>query len=320
MLIRSAAISAASGKGQPHAPDAETREAAAAQQRLHQQTRLGLTCDRVRAAAEAIRRRFPHQVKAALILGTGMGRVAQRIESPVVIPYGEIPYFARSTALGHKGQLVCGQLGGQPVAAMEGRVHLYEGYTLEEVTLPVRVMALLGAEILTVSNASGGMNPQFASGDIMVIDDHISMLGVRCQPPEACRGDLSDGLYGRRCSPYDRRLIEQALAVARRENFTAQRGVYAAMSGPNYETRAEYRFLLRLGADVVGMSTVPEVMIAAQLGLRVLALSTVTNVATPDIQQVVDPQEVIAAAEAAEPHLRKIIVGILEQASRTEDC
>jgi len=288
-------------------------EAAAAQRLLHESTRTVETCQRVKAAAEAIRQRAMKPIHAGLILGTGMGKVAEQIESPVVIPYRDIPYFPRSTALGHKGQLVCGRLAGASVVAMEGRAHLYEGYTVEEVTLPVRAMSLLGATVLIASNASGGMNPKYASGDIMVLEDHLNLMGncgrvKRDQAHPEIGGRIPRPLD----STYDRGLIDQAMQVARRENFVAHRGVYAAMSGPNYETRAEYRFLRRIGADVVGMSTVPEATVAAELGLRVLALSTVTNVSTPDDQEVVDPQEVIAAAQSAEPRLRKIVVDILK--------
>jgi purine-nucleoside phosphorylase len=253
------------------------------------------------------------------------------IQAEAVIPYPEIPHFPRSTAVGHSGRLVCGRFGGRSVIAMDGRCHGYEGYSLAELTLPILVMRALGAEILILSNASGGLNPEFASGDVVVVSDHISLLlglsarasgggsDVRGRSPAgqpARHGTLSPAALcdQRSYRPvYDARLIEQALEIARRENFAAHQGVYVAMTGPNYETRAEYRFLQRIGGDVVGMSTVPEAVAASGCGLRTLALSIVTNVARPDSPEVVCATDVIRAAERAEPHVRKIMAQVVAQ-------
>jgi len=259
----------------------------------------------IRDAVDAIRKRWPKHAQAGLILGTGMGKVAEAIENPTTIAYEDLPGFASSTAIGHQGRLVCGQLAGASVIAMAGRCHLYEGYRCEEITLPVYVMRELGAELLIASNASGGMNPKYSSGDIMVMESHINLLGGRGQPK------IKDAEHRCGPTPYDAGLISQSLAIARSGNFAAHQGVYVAMTGPNYETRAEYRFLRKIGGDVVGMSTVPEVLVAASLGMRVLALSTVTNVATPDSLQKTSGEEVVAAAESAEPKLRKIVSGVL---------
>ncbi len=265
----------------------------------------------VAEAVTMVHQRWPHNARVGLILGTGLGHLADQVEHEAIIAYDDIPHFPRSTALSHKGQLVCGRLAGVPVLTMEGRSHLYEGYSADEVTFPIRVMRGLGAELLIVSNASGGLNPRYASGDVMVVADHIHLM-FRC--PEAANSDEQRPIerIGRNVAPlYDPALVERSLEIARRENFVAHRGVYVAVTGPNYETRAEYRFLRRIGGDVVGMSTVPEVLVASQLGMRVLALSTVTNVARPDAPHIVKAAEVVSVAEHAEPNLRNIVQGII---------
>jgi purine-nucleoside phosphorylase len=199
--------------------------------------------------------------------------------------------------------------------AMDGRLHCYEGCAPWQVTFPIRLMHALGIEVLVVSNASGGLNPRLRLGDIVVIEDHINLMGAkRCHDLGAwpCRAPL----LGKRV--YDLVLMEHALAVARRRNMAVQRGVYAAMMGPSYETRAEYRFLRRIGADVVGMSTVPEVLAAARLGVRVLALSAVTNVARPDAPVPTRPEMVVSAARQAEPRLREVVLGVLREIGNDE--
>jgi len=265
-------------------------------------------------AASFVRDRWSKTPRVAIILGTGMGSLAAGIRQEAVIPYTTIPQFPRSTALGHKGQLVCGQMGGIPVIAMEGRCHFYEGYSFQELTLPVRTLSQLGAELLIVSNASGGLNPRFRTGDIMLIEDHINLLGART----AVR--RQEMLVPTRTVPpsiYDATLVELAAEAARRGNFLAHRGVYVAVTGPSYETRAEYRAFRRLGGDAVGMSTVPEVLAAAAEGLRVLGISTITNVARPDAPQKTEAQQVVDAAEQAEPKLRKIVERVIQyQGSR----
>jgi purine-nucleoside phosphorylase len=265
--------------------------------------------DKIAEAAAAVRRRWERTPRVGIILGTGLGNFAGQISADVKIGYEAIPHFPRSTAIGHKGQLVCGTLLGVPVVAMEGRFHLYEGYTAAQVTLPVRVMKHLGIELLIVSNASGGMNPRYRSGDIMVIEDHINLMSVN--PLIGINDDRLGPRFPDMCAPYDRALIELSLEIARRENFVTHTGPYVGLSGPNYETRAEYRFLRRIGGDVVGMSTVPEVIVAAHMGLRVLALSTVTNMCLPDAIRASSGAEVVAMAQAAEEKLRKIVLGVV---------
>ncbi len=220
------------------------------------------------------------RARVGIILGTGLGSVAGQIRAQAKLAYEEIPHFPRSTTVGHTGQLVLGDLEGITVAAMEGRFHAYEGYSYRQITFPVRVMKALGAELLIVSNACGGMNPQYSAGDIMVIEDHINLMGGN-----PLIGVNDDGLGPRfpdMSAPYDRTLIDRTLEIARRENFVAHKGVYVGVTGPNLETRAEYRFLRAIGADVVGMSTVPEVLVAVHAGMRVLGLSVVTDMCMAD--------------------------------------
>lgn len=270
-------------------------------------------------AAAAVRRKWIGEPRVGIILGTGLGDSADQVEPATVIDYEAIPHFPRATATSHKSQLVCGTLDGVPVVAMSGRIHAYEGYPFEQIAFPVRVMKALGVELLIVSNASGGLNPRFASGDIVVVDDHINLMfeGPLVGIPIVRDALLSenDGASApcspSRKPPYDPELVDFALRVAQRENFAAHRGVYVAVKGPNLETRAEYRFLRRIGGDVVGMSTVPEVLMAARLGLRVLALSTVTNVCLPDALGRVSGDEIVDLAAAAEPKVRAIIEAIL---------
>ena len=223
--------------------------------------------------------------------------------------YEELPTFPRSTATSHRGRFVCGQLQGLPVVAMEGRFHMYEGYSLQAVTLPVRVMKALGAKILVVSNASGGMNPHYQAGDLVVIDDHINLLGDN--PLIGINDDRLGPRFPDMSEPYDRLLAKRALEIARRENISAHRGVFVAVAGPNLETRAEYRFLRLIGADIVGMSTVPEVLVAIHGGLRVVGLSIVTDMCLPDCLEPANIEKIIATANAAEPNLRKLVMGIL---------
>jgi purine-nucleoside phosphorylase len=260
-------------------------------------------------AAQFVRRRWSPSARAGIILGTGLGSLAQQIETEAALPYEEIPHFPRSTTLGHAGQLVCGRLEGLPIVAMEGRFHAYEGYSCRQITFPVRVMRALGADVLIVSNACGGMNPHYALGDVVVIDDHINLM--HGNPLVGVNDDRLGPRFPDMSAPYDRRLIDAAMEVARRENFAAHRGVYVAVTGPNLETRAEYRFLRRIGADVVGMSTVPEVIVAVHAGMRVLGLSLVTDLCLPDALEPADIHKILAVAAAAEPNLRKIVLGVL---------
>ncbi len=262
-------------------------------------------------AVNFIRGKWDCTPHAGIILGTGLGNLASCIQAPTNILYEDIPHFPKSTAIGHRGQLVCGTLAGLPVVTMEGRFHVYEGYPQWQITLPVRVMKSLGIDLLVVSNASGGMNPLFRSGDVMIIDDHINLMNGN--PLIGINDDNLGPRFPDMSSPYDRDLIDRALEIARKENFVAHRGVYVALTGPNYETRAEYRFLRKIGGDVVGMSTVPEVIVAIHSNLRVLAVSTVTNVCKPDTLEPTSGEEIISAAAAAEFKVRTIVLGILTQ-------
>jgi purine-nucleoside phosphorylase len=267
------------------------------------------TADRVALAAEAIRRQWRCTAKTAVILGTGLGELADEVERPAAIRFEEIPGFSRSTALAHQGRLVCGELAGAPVMMLQGRCHLYEGYALANLTLPVRVLAALGIETLIVTNAAGGLNPDFELGDVMLIDDHINLQGI------AKTHVLDPAALGRVTRPYirlyDRGLAQAADQIARLEDFPLRRGVYLAVTGPSYETRAEYRAFRRLGGDAVGMSTICEVLTAAGCGLKILGLSTITNVACPDAPKVVSAQEVVDVARLARPRVRAIVRGLL---------
>lgn len=265
--------------------------------------------DQIEAAAAAIRRAWPETPHAGIILGTGLGGLAEQIDVAAILDYESIPGFLKSTATSHRGRLVCGRLEGVPVLAMEGRYHRYEGYSLKQITLPVRVMKALGARLLVASQAVGGMNPLYRSGDVMIIDDHINLMGDN--PLVGINDDRLGPRFPDMSAPYDSRLIEKGLEIARQHNFVAHRGVVVAVMGPNLETRAEYRFLRQIGADVVGMSTVPEVIVAVHCGLRVFGLSVVTDICLPDALQSADIDEIIATANAAEPKLRTLVCGVL---------
>jgi purine-nucleoside phosphorylase len=267
--------------------------------------------DHVREAVEAVRARWAGPARVGIILGTGLGALASEIEAEAVIPYPEIPHFPRSTVESHKGQLVCGNLAGQRVVAMEGRFHLYEGYTAAQVTFPIRVLKALGCSMLVVSNAAGGLNPLHDKGDLVVIEDHVNLLGVN--PLVGPNDERLGPRFPDMIEPYDRSLQDLALKVAMEENIVAHRGVYVAVTGPNLETRAEYRFLRALGADVVGMSTVPEVLVAVHAGLRVLGFSIITDRCLPDALEPVKIEDILAVAREAEGKLRRIVRGVLER-------
>ena len=271
--------------------------------------------DQVHEAIAAIRKKWQGKPHAGIILGTGLGSVAREIQTEATIPYSEIPHFPKSTATSHAGVLVCGKLAGVPVVAMEGRVHSYEGYGHQQITFPVRVMKYLGADMLIVSNACGGMNPLYKIGEVMVIEDHINLLGGN--PLLGVNDDRLGVRFPDMSRAYTPELIERALEVARMENFTAHRGVFVAVSGPNLETRGEYRFLRDVaGADCVGMSTVPECIAAVHGGMRVLGLSAITDTCFPDCLKPVDIEDVLRGAALAEPKLKKIVLGVLARETR----
>jgi purine-nucleoside phosphorylase len=267
--------------------------------------------DHVREATRVVRSHWVGVPRVGVVLGTGLGGLAEEIQAEARIPYPEIPHFPRSTVESHRGQLVCGSLAGQTVIAMEGRFHLYEGYTAAQVTFPIRVMKELGCRYLIISNAAGGLNPFFAKGDLVVIEDHINLLNLN--PLIGPNDDRLGPRFPDLIEPYDRPLRNLALRAALEEDIVAHRGVYVAVTGPNLETRAEYRFLRGIGADVVGMSTVPEVLVAVHAGLRTLGFSIVTDMCLPDALAPVSVEEIIAVAREAEGKLRKIVRKVLER-------
>ncbi len=267
--------------------------------------------ERITAAAQAIQALFPQRPTEAIVLGTGLGQLAEEIAVDVTIDYADIPGFPLSTVESHAGRLLCGTLGGRTVVAMQGRFHRYEGYSLQEVTFPVRVLRALGAETLIVSNACGGLHPLWERGDLMLIADHINLLGDNplIGPNDPALGPRFPDMS----VVYDAPLRALAREVAAEQRLTLREGVYVAVVGPNLETRAEYRMLRALGADVVGMSTVPEVIVARHGGMRVLGLSIITDMCLPDSLQEATLDEIVATANAAQPKLTALVRGVLER-------
>ncbi len=265
----------------------------------------------VAQSVEAIARRWNGSPRFGIVLGTGAGIVADHIQAQATLPYGSIANFPVSTATGHKGNLVCGTLDGHEVVAMQGRFHLYEGYDVDLATLPIHVMHAMGVDVLLVSNAAGGLNPKMGSGDVMLIESHVDFMNRTS--PQISATPVNQRPSFRSDQAYDPELIEIAHGIARRSGFALHQGIYAAMLGPNYETRAEYRLLRRMGADVAGMSTVPEVNVAALNGMRVLAMSIITNIANPDVLESTSGEEVIEAAQVAAPKLKSIVSGVMAQ-------
>ncbi len=273
--------------------------------------RHGHTREEVDVATAAVRERYAGTPRVGIILGTGLGALAGEIDVEVAIDYAEIPGFPLSTVESHAGRLLCGVLGGKRVVAMHGRFHLYEGYTAQQVAFPVRVMRALGAEILIVSNACGGMNPLWEPGDLMLIADHINLL--RDNPLIGANDDRLGPRFPDMSAPYDPGLRGLAREVALERRIPLREGVYVAVTGPNLETRAEYRFLRAIGADVVGMSTVPEVIVAVHGGMRVLGLSVITDRCLPDALEPATVDQIIAVAAAAEPKLTAVVHGVVER-------
>lgn len=267
-------------------------------------------------AAAFIRSRTRHRPRVGLILGSGLSGLAERIAHADIVPYAEIPHFPISTVAGHAGRLVIGNLAGVTVCAMQGRFHYYEGYSMQQVTLPVRVMQRLGVETLIVTNAAGGLNPGFVTGDIMLIEDHINLIGMAGANP--LRGSNLDE-FGPRFPAANRiytpRLRTLAQDVAAVVAVPLRRGVYLQLSGPNFESPAEVRMLHRLGADAVGMSTAAEAMVAHHAGMKVLGLSTITNVAIDQLESTGQPthEEVIEAGKVIVPRLTALLLGVLER-------
>ncbi len=267
-------------------------------------------------AAAHLRERTHHNPRVAITLGSGLAPLAREVEDPTVIPYEDIPHFPRSTVEGHPGRVVLGRLAGAPVAVMQGRVHYYEGYSLPEVTFYVRVLRLLGVETLILTNAAGGLNPSFRPGDLMLIEDHINLPGLIGHSP---LWGPNDERFGPRFpamnKAYDRDLIRLAEQVAAEMGLSLRRGVYVGLGGPAFETPAEVRMLRALGGDAVGMSTVHETVVAVHAGMRVLGISTITNIAVDRLgaEEEADHEEVLETGRTVAPRLAALIKGILQR-------
>ncbi len=265
---------------------------------------------RIREAADAVRRLGGGTPRVGIILGTGLGGLADAMDAEVSVPFADLPHFPVSTVQSHQGRLLLASLNGVPLVAMQGRFHRYEGYSLQEIAFPVRVMRLLGAGTLIVSAACGGMNPLWGPGDLVLLGDHINFMG-----DSPLVGENLDELGPRfpdMSTPYDPGLREAAAAVAMEERIVLREGVYAAVTGPQLETRAEYRMLRAMGADVVGMSTVPEVIAARHMGMRVMALAVITDQCLPDALEEIDVEKIIATAMAAGPALTRLVAGVVK--------
>src|SRR6266498_3922810 len=271
-----------------------------------------VTLQQIDQAADAIRKRTSYHPRVGLILGSGLNHLAESVQKADIIPYSELPNWPVSTVQGHAGRLVIGELEGQNVFVMQGRIHFYEGYSISQITLPVRVMLRLGLEMMCVTNAAGGVNPDFSPGDVMLITDHLNLLGMAGVNP--LMGPNIDELGPRfpdMSQAYDRKLMEVARQVASNENVLLREGVYCALSGPSFEGPADLRFLRLAGADAVGMSTVPEVIVARHGGLRVMGLSGISNKANLDGSTVTTHEEVIEAGKVIAPKMEKVIRGVL---------
>lgn len=263
------------------------------------------------AAVAYIRNQTDFQPEIGLILGTGLGELGHRLENAVAIPYGDVPHFVESTATSHDGKLVFGELGGRRVVAMQGRVHFYEGYSMQQITLPVRVMKALGCTALLMSNAVGGMNPQLGPGDITVMTDHINLMGDN--PLIGWNDDRLGPRFPDMSEPYDRDFLATMVEVALDLKIPLKKAVYAAVAGPNLETGAEYRFLRTIGADTVGMSSVPECLAAVHGGMRVIGMSVITDQCFPDALKPANVEEIIKVANAAQPSLEALVTGFLNK-------
>ena len=270
-----------------------------------------MSIEEIKKAAEYLRPRIIPGTEVAIVLGTGLGGLVGEIETVDSIPYEDIPCFPVSTVEGHKGRLIIGKIGGVSVIAMQGRFHYYEGYTMQQVTMPARVMKLLGIKTLIVSNAAGGLNPGFKVGDVMVITDHINMFGTN--PLIGKNLDEFGPRFPDMSETYSKRLTELALKIGKEENLDLRTGVYVGTSGPTFETPAEYKMFRLLGGDAVGMSTVPEVIIAHHAGIEVFGVSIITDSGVPGEIVEVSHEEVQKVAAAAEPRMTKVISRLVEE-------
>jgi purine-nucleoside phosphorylase len=267
--------------------------------------------ERINEAHDFVRSVTDRRPLVGVVLGTGLGSLAQKIEGCVSVPYSKIPHFPVSTVESHAGEFVFGELAGVEVVAMSGRVHYYEGYSMVEITFPVRVMKALGCEYLFLSNAAGGMNPLYDAGDVVLTVDHINLMGDN--PLIGPNEDELGPRFPDMSEPYDRKLIEIAEEVALDERIVLHKGVFVGVAGPNLETAAEYRFLRSIGADLVGMSLVPENIVAVHAGMKVLAFSVVTDLCLPDSLEPADIQKILKMAAEAEPKLTKLVIGVLRR-------
>ncbi len=271
-----------------------------------------VTLEQIDEAVDAIRKRTSYRPRVGLILGSGLNSLADSVQKAEIIPYGQLPNWPVSTVQGHAGRLVIGELEGQTALVMQGRIHFYEGYSMSHITLPVRVMLRLGLEMMFVTNAAGGVNPEFTPGDVMLITDNLNLIGMMGANP--LMGPNIDELGPRfpdMSQAYDRKLMDLARQVASHENIQLREGVYCALSGPSFEGPADLRFLRGIGADAVGMSTAPEVIVARHGGMRVLGLSGISNKANLDGSTVTTHEEVMEAGKVITPKIEKIIRGVL---------
>lgn len=271
-----------------------------------------ITLEQIDQAADAVRARTSYRPRVGLILGSGLNDLADSVQKADTIPYADLPNWPLSTVQGHAGRLVIGELEGQAVFVMQGRIHFYEGYGMSQITLPVRVMTRLGLEMLFVTNAAGGVNPDFVPGDVMLITDNLNLMGMTGANP--LMGPNIDELGPRfpdMSQAYDRELMEAARQAASKENIPLREGVYCGLSGPSFEGPADLRFLRMVGADAVGMSTVPEVIVARHGGMRALGFSGISNKANLDGSTVTTHEEVIEAGKIISPKIEKIIRGVL---------
>lgn len=259
-------------------------------------------------SVRAIRERTKTKAKVGIVLGTGLGALGKEVKAELRVPFSQIPHMASSSAQSHSGEFVAGTLNGTPVYVLEGRLHYYEGHRLSDIVYPVRLLHALGCEVLVLSNAAGGLNAAWALGDLMVIEDHINLPGlVGANPLVGPNDDAVGPRFPDMSRPYDRKLIESAHAAAKATGLALREGVYVMVTGPNLETRAEYRMLRNMGADVVGMSTLPEVVAARHVGMRVVAFSIVTDLCIPETLEEADIDTIIKTASAAEPKLTKLV-------------
>jgi purine-nucleoside phosphorylase len=265
--------------------------------------------ERIKKATDRIRSVTRLQPETAIILGSGLHRLAEELETEVILPYRDIPGFPEPGIKGHKGALLFGTLAGREVVVMDGRYHYYEGHDMESIALPVRVMRMLGATRLVISNAAGGMRPGFGVGDLMLIEDHINMMGTN--PLIGKNLDELGPRFPDMSTVYDPEMREMAISVAKELGITLHGGIYAAVTGPVYETPAEYRYLYRIGADAVGMSTVPEAIVARHMDMKIMAISVITDLGIEGHTETITHEAVLTAAEAAAPRLTAIVRGVL---------